>query len=104
MTDSPPQPAQRPTGVLIAVKSAVDGVVLAVRRVIGLIVSVLARDSLSSLRLETERLGSNAVESATYVGLELRSIDERLARLEEELAALRQLLEQRATVGERSSD
>ncbi|MDX6617503.1 MAG: hypothetical protein QOD60_2594 [Solirubrobacterales bacterium] len=69
------------------------------RRALGLAYSAVQRDSLSTLRVETEQLGSAAVESTAYVGAELRAIDDRLTRLEDELVALRRLLEERAAVG-----
>ena len=104
MSDPSSRPAARPKGFLVTVKSIFSGAISGVRRVIGLIVSVLARDSLASLRIETEHLGTTAVESASYVGVELRALDERLSKLEEELAAVRKLLEQRQTVAGPSGD
>jgi hypothetical protein len=104
MTDPSTAQPPRPKGPLVAIRSAFAGVTGAIRRVIGLIVSVLARDSLSSLRMETQRLGTSAVESSSYVGVELRAIDERLSKLEDELAAVRRLLEERQPVAGPSSD
>jgi hypothetical protein len=69
------------------------------RRGFGLAYSAVQRDSLNTLRVETEQLGSAAVESSAYVGAELRAIGERLTRLENELAAVRRLLEERSAVG-----
>jgi hypothetical protein len=74
------------------------------RRVLGVAYSVLMRDSLTSLRVETEQLSSASVESNAYVGAELRSLEERLARVEEELAAVRDLLEQRQRIGDPARD
>ena len=74
------------------------------RKGLGLAYSALQRDSLSTLRVETEQLGSAAVESSAYVGAELRAIDERLTRLEGELLATRRLLEQRQPVSGQPTD
>jgi hypothetical protein len=104
MTNSPMEPTERPKGVLITVRTGIEAVAFWLRRVLGLVYSVLQRDSLTSLRIETEQLGSAAVESASYVGTELRAIDERLTRLEEELGTVRRLLEQQETVSERPED
>jgi hypothetical protein len=79
-----------------AIRNAFEAAYFWLRRVLGLAYSVLMRDTLTSLRQETEHLSSAAVESAAYVGAELRAIDQRLAKLEEEVAAVRQLLEERA--------
>jgi hypothetical protein len=73
-----------------------------VRRALGLAYSAVQRDSLNTLRVETEQLGSAAVESTAYVGAELRAMDDRLSRLEDELVALRRLLEERAAAGRHS--
>jgi hypothetical protein len=94
MTESPLEPAKRPQGVVVAVRTSLEAALFWVRRILGLAFSVLQRDSITTLRLETEQLGSAAVESASYVGAELRAIDERLTRLEEDLAAVRRMLEQ----------
>jgi hypothetical protein len=88
---------------LTAIRNAFEATYFWLRRVLGLAYSVLMRDTLTSLRQETEHLSSAAVESAAYVGAELRAIDQRLAKLEEELAALRELLEEHAPA-ERSRD
>ncbi len=63
------------------------------RRVLGRMLQVVERDELRALRHETARLSSASVESVTYLGSELRSVDERLSRVEEDLAAVRRLLE-----------
>jgi hypothetical protein len=97
-------PNHRRTGPLHSIRLAIEAGFWWLRRVLGLAYSVLMRDTLTSLRVETEQLSSAAVESNAYVGAELRSLEERLARVEEELAAVRQLLEQRERVGDRARD
>jgi hypothetical protein len=96
-------PNHRRRGPLKSIRLAIEAGFWWLRRVLGLAYSVLMRDSLTSLRVETEQLSSAAVESTSYVGAELRSVEERLARLEEELAAVRELLEQQPVSG-RSQD
>ena len=49
---------------------------------------------MEELSEQTHRLGSASVESVTYVGKELRAMDERLSRIEAELESLRGLLEE----------
>jgi signal transduction histidine kinase len=95
---------RRATGPLKGIRTAIAAFFWWVRRVLGLAYSVLMRDSLTSLRQETEQLSSAAVESNAYVGAELRSLEERLARVEGELVAVRELLEERQRIGERSHD
>jgi hypothetical protein len=65
------------------------------RRLLGNLLQFAQRNQIEELGYETRRLGSATVESATHVGGELRALDERLSRIEEELAELRRLLEQR---------
>jgi hypothetical protein len=65
------------------------------RRLLGNLLQFAQRSQIEELGKETRRLGSATVESATHVGGELRAIEERLSRIEEELAELRRLLEQR---------
>jgi hypothetical protein len=72
------------------------------RRILGSVYQVVFRDQLSSISRQTERLGSASVESVTYLGAEVRALDQRLAAIERELAALRALLERRE--GEPSED
>ncbi len=94
----------RPRSPLTLLRTSVETVYYWLRRVLGLLYSILLRDSITRLRVETEQLGSAAVESTAYVGAELRRVEERLERLEDELAAVRELLEQRHSVGGRSKD
>lgn len=65
------------------------------RRLIGNLLKFAQRDQLEELGDQTRRLGSATVESVTFVSGELRALDERLSRIEEELASLRLLLENR---------
>jgi len=66
-----------------------------VRRLIGNLIQFAQRNQLEELGEQTRRLGSATVESTTYVSGELRALDERLSRVEEELGTLRRLLEDR---------
>ena len=54
---------------------------------------LVVHDQLADIRNQTERLGSASVESITYVGGELNRLDERLTRIEEQLAALREIVD-----------
>jgi hypothetical protein len=63
------------------------------RRAFGSILTLLLHGQLRDLNRQTQRLGAASVESMTYVGGELQALDERLSRIEEELAALRETLE-----------
>jgi len=65
------------------------------RRLIGNLIKFAQRDQLEELGDQTRRLGSATVESVTFVSGELRSVEERLSKIEEELASLRRLLEER---------
>jgi hypothetical protein len=98
------EPTSRPGGTFAAIRAVIETVLLWLRRIAGAGFSLLQRDSITSLRIETEELGSAAVVSATSLGAELRGIDERLTRLEEDLAAIRKLLEEREPVTGRTPD
>jgi hypothetical protein len=91
--------------------------VLAVRRLLAILVSRLRRafgglahlvlhDQLGDLSRQTQRLGSASVESLNYLGGELEALDERLSAIEQELAAIRALLERSgpASVPTREAD
>jgi hypothetical protein len=67
--------------------------VAGLRRLLGNLFGFLMRDQIGDLSSETQRLSSASVESANYVGRELRAMDERLTRIEQELAAVRELIE-----------
>jgi hypothetical protein len=75
-----------------------------VRRVLGGIFQLVFRDQLGNISRQTERLGSASVESVTYLGSEVRSLDQRLEAIEKELAALRALLERREGTTEEDSE
>jgi hypothetical protein len=62
------------------------------RSLIGNLLKFAHRDQLEELGDQTRRLGSATVESVTFVSGELRALDERLSRIEEELASLRRLM------------
>jgi hypothetical protein len=85
-------------GPALALQRAVVAVLTAVRRVLGSVYQLVFRDRLRAIDQQTERLGSASVEAVTHLGSEVRALDQRLAAIERELAALRELLER----GERS--
>jgi hypothetical protein len=80
---------------VLALKRAVAAVLNLLRRIAGGIFQVIFRDQLGNISRQTERLGSASVESVTYLGGEVRSLDQRLAAIERELAELRAILERR---------
>jgi hypothetical protein len=63
------------------------------RRAFGSLVTLVLHDQMGDLSRQTERLGSATVESVTYVGGELKALEERLSAIEEELASIRAMLE-----------
>jgi hypothetical protein len=65
------------------------------RRLLGNLLQFAQRNQIEELGKETRRLGAATVETATHTGGELRALEQRLSRIEEELASLRRLLEQR---------
>jgi len=71
---------------------------------LGSVFQLVFRDQLGDISRQTERLGSASVESVTYLGSEVRSLDDRLAAIEEELAALRALLERREAAADGDSE
>ena len=79
----------------LTLRGAVVAVLGSLRRILGSVYQVVFRDQLSSISRQTERLGSASVESVTYLGAEVRALDQRLAAIEREPAALRALLERR---------
>jgi hypothetical protein len=79
--------------VSLAVKRLLSILISRMRRAFGSLLQLTLHDQLGDLSRKTERLGSASVESVTYLGNELRAFDERLARIEAELAALRELLD-----------
>jgi hypothetical protein len=74
------------------------------RRLLGRMLQFVEQDELRALRHETARLSSASVESVTYLGSELRNLDERLSRVEEDLAAVRRLLEASGSDAEPGSE
>jgi hypothetical protein len=80
-------------GPALALRRAVVAVLTAVRRVLGSVYQLVFRDRLRAIDQQTERLGSASVEAVTHLGSEVRALDQRLAAIERELAALRELLE-----------
>jgi hypothetical protein len=79
--------------VLTSIKNIVAGILARLRRVAGSMFQIVFHDQIGDLQRQTQRLGSASVESATYLGSEVRALDERLSAIERELAALRELLE-----------
>ena len=82
--------------VTLTLRRGVVAILGAVRRVLGSIFQVVFNDRLRDISQKTDRLGSASVESVTHLGSEVRALDQRLARIEDELAAIRELLEQRS--------
>jgi hypothetical protein len=86
----PVTPAQRAT---LNLRRLLSILLARIRRVLGMLLQLAERDQLRVLTHETRRLSSASVESVTFLGGELKTLEERLTRLEEELAAIRKLLE-----------
>ena len=80
--------------VSLAFKRLASIAISRMRRAVGGLLQLVVHDQLGDLSERTERLGSASVEAVTYLGDELRAFDERLSRIESELAALRELLDQ----------
>jgi uncharacterized coiled-coil DUF342 family protein len=83
-------PTQR---AVLAVRRLLATFVSRLRRAFGGVLTLLLHGQLRDLNRQTQRLGAASVESMTYVGGELQALDERLSRIEEELAAVRAALE-----------
>ena len=83
-------PAQR---AVPAVRRLLATFVSRLRRAFVGVLTLLVHGQLRDLSRQTQRLGAASVESITYVGGELQALDERLSRIEEELAAVRAALE-----------
>jgi hypothetical protein len=81
-------PAKR---ALLAIAHFPAAVLIAFRRALGRVFQVFFRDEIKDLNRQAERLGSASVESATYLGVELQALDQRLARIESDVASLREL-------------
>jgi hypothetical protein len=86
----------------LAVQRGLAAILGAVRRMLGSVYQVVFRDRLRDIDRQTERLGSASVEAVTHLGTEVRALEARLAAIERELAALRELLERqgRADAGD----
>jgi hypothetical protein len=86
-------------GAVSALQRALVGLLTALRRALGTVNQVVFRDRLRHIDQQTERLGSASVEAMTHLGGEVRALDARLAAIERELAALRELLERQEHSG-----
>jgi hypothetical protein len=80
-------PAKRPLAGIVRIPAALLG---AIRRVLGSVFQVVFRNQLKELNEQTRRLGAASVEASTYTSTELHNLERRLARIEEELAELRE--------------
>ena len=90
--------------VALVLRRAVVAILGAARRVLASIFQIVFRDRLRDIDEKTDRLGSASVESVTYLGSEVRALDQRLAKIEGELSALRELLESREGSPESAED
>jgi hypothetical protein len=77
----------------LSVKRIVSYLISRMRRVVGILLQLTVHDQLGEIDMQTQRLASASVESIAYVGSELRALDERLSKIEADLAALRELLD-----------
>lgn len=75
-----------------AIRRAFTTLLSRLRRIAAGFVQLVLRNQISDLNKQTQRLGSASVESLTYLGGELHALNERMARIESELAALREAL------------
>jgi hypothetical protein len=78
---------------VLAARRMLATLVSRLRKAFGGLLALVLHGQLRDLSRQTQRLGAASVESMTYVGGELQALDERLSRIEEELAALRAALE-----------
>jgi hypothetical protein len=78
--------------VSLALKRLASILVSRARRAFGSLLQLVLHDQLGDLSRQTQRLSSASVESVAYLGGELRAMDERLSRIEGELAELRKLI------------
>jgi hypothetical protein len=79
--------------IALAAKRLISILVSRLRLMFGKLLQLVLHDQLGDLSRQTQRLGSASVESVNYVGGELSAIDERLKRIEQELAELRALID-----------
>jgi hypothetical protein len=82
-------------GAVSVLQRALVALLSALRRALGTVNQVVFRDRLRHIDQQTERLGSASVEAVTHLGGEVRALEARLAAIEHELTALRELLERR---------
>lgn len=91
---------------VLALKRTLAILTSRLRRAFGGFVTLVLHDQMGDLSRQTQRLGSASVESMTYVGGEIEALNERLSAIEEEMAAIRALLERSgpAEAGSREAD
>jgi hypothetical protein len=85
-----PTPEKR---LVLAAKRFLSVLASRIKRLLGGVLQLTLHDQLGDISRQTQRLGSASVESSTYLAGELRALDERLSRIEDELATLRTALE-----------
>jgi hypothetical protein len=78
---------------VLAARRLLSILVSRMRRAFGGLTALVLHDQLGDLSRQTQRLGAASVESVTYLGGELKALDERLSRIEDELAAIRRMLD-----------
>ena len=88
MRSGPSEPRSPGERADFVVRRFLRRVLSRVRRAFGIAAQMLQRDELGELRHETRALGSASAESVSHVGAELREINERLSRLERDVARL----------------
>jgi hypothetical protein len=81
--------------ITLSLRRGLAAILGALRRVLASVFQIVFHDRLRDIDEQTERLAAASVESVTYLGSEVRALDQRLAKIERELAALRELLESR---------
>lgn len=69
-----------------------------------MLLQIAQRNQLRELTDQTRRLSSASVESVTHLGGELKAIDERLRRIEDELAAQGRALKDLESRGAQDAD
>src|SRR2546421_9470522 len=83
-------PARR---ISLAAKRLTSRLISLMRKAFSRLLQLTLHDQIGELSRQTQRLGSASVESVAYLGDELRPLDERLSRIEEQLATLGQRLD-----------
>jgi hypothetical protein len=79
--------------ILSAVNRVLQHVLFRAKQMLGLVAQAAQRDQLRELTDEARTLGSASAESINHVGAELREINARLAKLEEEIERIADRLE-----------